>query len=103
MAWCGVLDSDRRSARTKALRFTTQNTIHMGMVSTGERIKVARENRGLTQRQLAERMGLSEDFGFLQVSNWENNWKVPNSTNLVRLADALKVSVDYLLRTESEE
>lgn len=62
-----------------------------------KRIQAARTDRGWTQAELARRMGLSSAFGQVQVSHWENDRKAPSAKNLIRLADALEVSVDYLL------
>lgn len=62
-----------------------------------ERILAARAERGWTQAELARRMGLSGPYGHLQVSQWETAKQAPSARNLIRLADAFGVSVDYLL------
>jgi|GEM_PF-6079426 len=67
------------------------------MKTTGDRIRDFRHKREWTQEQLAERMGLSDDFGHLQISQWECDRRIPSATNLVRLADALGVSTDQIL------
>lgn len=69
------------------------------MASTGERIKEIRETKGLTQDQLAEKAGISKGF----LSDVEHNNKNLSSQGLLRIANALGASVDYLLRGESQE
>jgi transcriptional regulator with XRE-family HTH domain len=51
----------------------------------GEKIRQARENAGLTQKQLAEALGLDQSA----VSNWETGKSEPVINNLRRLADIL--------------
>jgi transcriptional regulator with XRE-family HTH domain len=64
------------------------------MATTGERIKQIREKKGLTQDQLAEAAGISKGF----LSDVENNNKNISSQSLLRIANALGASVDYLLQ-----
>lgn len=60
----------------------------------GERLKDARERMGLTQDQLAAQAGVHR----LTVVKLESGARdTAGSDNLARLADALGVSVDYLL------
>lgn len=59
----------------------------------GDRLRKLREERGLTQRQLAERI----DVRFPQISRYETGIFMPNAETLVTLADALDVNVDTLL------
>jgi transcriptional regulator with XRE-family HTH domain len=62
----------------------------------GRRIAEVREERGLTQRQLAEKAGISVAF----LSEIENGKRNLSSGKLLRIADELSVSTDYLLRGE---
>lgn len=64
------------------------------------RIRDARKAKGWSQLDLARRMGLSDAYGPMQVSHWENEYKEPTPASLLRLSDALEVTVDYLLRGE---
>ena len=57
------------------------------------RIRIARLDAGLTQQELGERAGIHP----MMVSRYESDKAVPNVQNLLALADALGVSVDYLL------
>jgi len=66
------------------------------MPSVGDRIRDVREESRLTQDQLAERAGLSKGF----LSDVENNKRNIGSQNLLKIANVLGASVDYLLRGE---
>lgn len=57
------------------------------------RLLEAREKSGLTQAQLAERAGMTA----AAVSHFETGSRRPSFENLLRLAEALRVSTDYLL------
>ena len=58
-----------------------------------ERLKSARELRGLSQTQLAGEAGLPPS----SVSHFEAGARKPSFDNLKRLAGALKVTTDFLL------
>ena len=64
----------------------------MGIKLLGNRIKQERQSRGLTQEQLAEKADISLNF----MSLIENGKNMSVQT-LVNIANALGVSVDYLL------
>jgi transcriptional regulator with XRE-family HTH domain len=59
----------------------------------GERLRTAREFRELSQGELAKRAG----FQASAVSHFETGTRKPSFDNLKRLADALRVTTDYLL------
>ena len=62
-----------------------------------ERLIEQRKINKLTQRQVAETLGVSQP----SYIRYENGTSEPNLTNLKTLADLFDVSVDYLLgRTE---
>ena len=63
------------------------------------RIKEVREEKGFSQRQLAEIVGVSA----VTVLNWENGIYEPGATDLIKLSGALGVSVDYLLENEGKD
>lgn len=65
-------------------------------MTIGERIKAARKAAGMTQRELAERMGLSPQT----VAQWENDLRNPKFQTLKRIAGALNISAYDLLDQE---
>ena len=58
-----------------------------------DRIKTLREKAGLTQKQLAKRLGISRS----EVNSWEMSLSTPSSIYLVELSRIFGVSTDYLL------
>jgi transcriptional regulator with XRE-family HTH domain len=64
------------------------------MPSVGDRIREIRETKKLTQDQLGEKAGISKGF----LSEIENGKRNVSSEYLLRIANALCASVDYLLR-----
>ena len=63
------------------------------MQELGKRIKELRENAGLTQQQLAERVWVSK----AAISNYELFERNPSLETLVNIAHVFHVSTDYLL------
>lgn len=59
----------------------------------GERIKILREENGITQKQLADAIG----YGKSMVSFWENDIKDASCDSVAKIAKYFKVSSDYLL------
>ena len=69
------------------------------MASVGDRIREIREARRMTQDQLAEQSGISKGF----LSDVENDKRNVSSDNLLKIANVLGASLDYLLRGTSSE
>ena len=69
------------------------------MSALGERIKMLRKGKHLTQAQftdiLRHRYGLKTDR--VMVSKWETGFQTPQTDTLRSVAEALDVTVDYLL------
>ena len=65
----------------------------MDREKTGALIAAARKERGLTQKELAERLHISDRA----VSKWERGAGFPDVSLLEPLADALGLSVISLL------
>lgn len=63
----------------------------------GERIKQARKIRGMSQRVLAERAGVSAQA----ISKYERDINAPSSGVLLRLSKALGVGVEFFVRPKS--
>lgn len=66
------------------------------MPTIGDRIKEAREHRRWTQERLAQETKISKGF----LSEVENNKGGIGADYILRIANALGVSLDYLLRGE---
>ncbi|MEI7643933.1 MAG: helix-turn-helix transcriptional regulator [Chloroflexales bacterium] len=65
----------------------------------GKKVRHLRERAGLTQSELAYAIGLSDrSKGF--ISEIESAKKIPKATLVLRLANLLGVSTDYLLRDD---
>ena len=66
-------------------------------MTTGERIKAARKSAGITQKELADRLGIS----YQGIAQWENDLRNPKRETLHRIADALGVTTyDLMGQTE---
>lgn len=63
-------------------------------MALGERIKELRKERGWSQAELGEKVGTDSQ----RISRYENGRITPSVDALVRLADVLDASVDYLVR-----
>ncbi|MEM6972297.1 MAG: helix-turn-helix transcriptional regulator [Pseudomonadota bacterium] len=64
----------------------------------GDRLALAREAQGLSQSQLARRLGLKID----SVRNWEADRSEPRANRLQMLAAFLNVSIVWLLTGRGE-
>ena len=69
----------------------------MNQYVTGALIRRLREERGLTQLQLGEKVNVSDKT----VSKWETGEGYPDITMIPKLAEAFEVSTDYLLSQEA--
>jgi len=58
-----------------------------------ERLKTLRKEAGLTQVDVAEKLGISQPA----YASWERGVKKPTQDNLVKIAQVLNVLVDYLV------
>ena len=66
--------------------------------SFGEHLRKEREAKGLSQIELAEKAGLQPSA----ISHFELGRRSPSFDNLRRLADALNVTIDYLVGRQTE-
>ena len=64
----------------------------------GERIRKAREELGITQEHLANKIGVS----VLQINRYERDKNQPTSEILAKLSQTLSVSSDYLIGLTSD-
>lgn len=68
-------------------------------MSTGQNIKNARKKAGLTQKELAQKLGLS----FQSIAQWENDLRNPKIETIKKIADALNVDWYNLVVPSSKE
>lgn len=65
----------------------------------GSMIRKLRVERGLSQRELAKLLGISQKT----VSSYERNYRLPASTDIPRVAEILHTTPDSLYGTAGEE
>lgn len=63
------------------------------------RIKEQRESYGMSQTELAGKLGVSKQ----SVSNWENDNIQPSIEMLIKIAKLFSVTTDYLLGLDSRQ
>lgn len=63
------------------------------MVNMGEKLRSLRTENKLTQKQIADRIGLA----ISAVSSYESGTRYPSYESLVKLSRIFHVSTDYLL------
>lgn len=68
-------------------------------MNLSEKIIVERKKMGLSQEQLADRLGITRQA----VSKWESGMAIPETVKLVALSEMFHVSVDYLVKDYIEE
>lgn len=65
----------------------------MNLGNLAERIKQKRKSNGLTQAELAERLGLSE----MTVRRWEANKRSPRMEEINELSKVLETPIDFFI------
>ena len=70
----------------------TETSFAAGARLIGERIRQARKSRGLSQADLARRIGVTQPA----IANWESGVHDPRRLTLAKLADALESPLDWL-------
>ncbi|QGG98230.1 helix-turn-helix domain-containing protein [Streptococcus dysgalactiae subsp. dysgalactiae] len=58
-----------------------------------QRLKKLRKEKGLTQKELGERLGVKQNT----FTNWENGKREPNLSTILKLAEILETTTDDLL------
>lgn len=66
-------------------------------MTVGEKIKIARIKKGLSQRQIAEQLGVSQP-SYLE---WEHGDSVPNWARMKSISKILEISLDELAKEEN--
>ncbi|MEN6349540.1 MAG: helix-turn-helix transcriptional regulator [Syntrophomonas sp.] len=69
------------------------------MNNIGERIKLLRTKRKLSQADLARILGVSRSA----ISSYENGTRKPDQDTLIGIASCFQVSVDYLLGCDTSQ
>ena len=64
-----------------------------------EKLYKLRKNSGLSQEQLAEQLNVSRQA----ISKWEQGTAVPESEKLISISNYFDVTVDYLLKDDTED
>ena len=81
------------------MNINESGAFYMENKSMGEIISSLRKEKGYTQKELAEKMNVTDKA----VSKWERDVACPDVGSLARLADVLGVSTDVLLNAEHTE
>lgn len=68
------------------------------IVDLGEKIKSLRKSKNMTQKDLADRIGVSKSI----ISSYESGIRYPSYDVLVKMARIFHVSTDYLLGIEKK-
>lgn len=63
------------------------------MIKISQRIKKVRKQKGLSQTELGERIGVSQQV----ITNYERNIREPDIETLLKIAGALDVSLEMLI------
>ncbi len=67
-------------------------------MNINENIKNARKAAGITQKELAEVLGVYQK----DISRWENGERTPSIETFANICKALKTSADTLLELEKD-
>ena len=70
--------------------------IRISIMTFSEKLKECREESGLSQNDIAEKLSISRQA----VSKWERSINEPDIETIVRLADIYDITIDQLLRTD---
>lgn len=63
-------------------------------MNISDRIQTLRKNRGISQEELADKVGVSRQA----VSKWESEQSTPDIDKIILLSDYFDVTTDYLLK-----
>ncbi len=69
----------------------------MASTSMGEIISTLRKEKGMTQKDIAEKLGVTDKA----VSKWERDIAFPDTATIPKLAEILGVSVEELLQAKA--
>lgn len=61
-----------------------------------EKLQVIRKSKGITQEEMAERIGVSRQA----VTKWESGMAYPDILNLIQISNLFHTTIDYLVKEE---
>ena len=76
----------------------TRRNEQMKKQTLGMMISTLRKEKGMTQLELAEKMGVTDKA----VSKWERDLSFPDISSIPKLAEIFEVSVDELMQVKTE-
>ena len=76
----------------------TRENEQMKRQTLGRMISTLRKEKGMTQLELAEKMGVTDKA----VSKWERELSFPDINSIPKLAEIFEVSVDELMQVKTE-
>ena len=68
------------------------------MMTLAEKVMLLRKQRGWSQEELAEHLGISRQ----SISKWESGISIPDIDRIIKMSDLFGVSTDYLLKEQIE-
>ena len=76
----------------------TRRNEQMKKQTLGMMISTLRKEKGMTQLELAEKMGVTDKA----VSKWERDLSFPDINSIPKLAEIFEISVDELMQVKTE-
>ena len=80
------------------MRSSNQGSENTMKRTFGTMIAAMRKERGMTQLELAEKMGVTDKA----VSKWERDLSFPDINSMPKLADVFNVTVDELMQVKAD-
>ena len=68
------------------------------IVNIADRIRYLRDKAGLTQSDLAKKLGISRSA----VNSWEMSLSSPSLSNILEMTEIFHVSADYLISSDQK-
>jgi transcriptional regulator with XRE-family HTH domain len=88
-----ISSHDAKNTEDRAYYWHMPRTAKSPRSEVGQRMSELRQVKGLTQKQLAEKIGVSQQ----DIAYWERQAPAPRGEVLPKLAEVLEVSIDELM------